>query len=283
MPIGLQGQIASTRQQATAQDKYNYATMKDWRVILRLADDATYLYKSSNPGILSPLKKSDGVIFPYTPQIQVQYSANYDASDVTHSNYKIYQYRSSAVDTVSITCEFTAQDVYEANYLLSVVHFFKSVTKMFYGKDEDPKNGTPPPLCYLYGLGAFQFSKHPIAITGFNYQLPNDVDYIRASATLDGSEDGTGGEGDDESPTNSRTAASGISPGGGPLPPQWGTNGAVPGTVEPTYVPTKMQIQIQAIPIISRMDISSNFSLRDYASGKLLQGKNRGNQGGGIW
>jgi hypothetical protein len=70
------------------------------------------------------------------------------------------------------------------------------------------------------------------------------------------------------------------------MPPEWSLlkgNGNAPGSVEPTYVPTKLQIQIGAIPIVSRRDISQNFSLRDYASGELLKGSQRGDQGGGIW
>ena len=53
---------------------------------------------------------------------------------------------------------------------------------MFYGNDQIPKPGTPPPLCYLSGLGGFQFDDHPLVINSFNYNLPNEVDYIRASS-----------------------------------------------------------------------------------------------------
>ena len=289
MARGLQGAISQTRQQATAQDQYNYAALSDWRVCLSLAPGSSgYMYKSENPGIMAPLAQTDGVIFPYTPQIQVQYAATYDTSEVAHSNYKIFQYKNSSVDSISITGDFTAQDTYEANYMLAVIHFFKSMTKMFYGNDQDPVNGTPPPLCYIYGLGEFQFNKHPIAITSFNYSLPNDVDYIRASVTSNSgdSNDSAANARFSDNPTNLRTASSGISQGGLPMPPQWSLlkgNGNAPGTVEPTYVPTKIQIQIGAIPIVSRRDISQNFSLRDYASGELLKGSQRKDQGGGIW
>lgn len=277
---GLQGELTRTRQQATAQNLYNYASLQDWRVVLSLAPSADYLYKAENPGILKPLQETDGVVFPYTPQVQVQYTANYDDTPIPHSNYKIYQYRGSAVDTVTITGEFTAQDNYEANYLLAVIHFFKSVTKMFYGQDENPRNGTPPPLCYVYGLGEYQFNKHPLAITSFNYTLPTDVDYIRA--TLDA-------QADYRFAVSSFTGQStrrltGVRPGGQPPAPDWtgDRESNSGGTVNPTYVPTKMQIQISAIPIISRLDISSRFSLRDYATGQLLLG-NDVPDGGGIW
>jgi hypothetical protein len=42
-----------------------------------------------------------------------------------------------------------------------------------------------------------------------------------------------------------------------------------------------MQIAIAAVPIVSRNDISNRFSLRDYATGGLLQGSKTGT--GGIW
>lgn len=284
---GLQGEILHTRQQATAQDQYNYNNLRDWRVVLSLAPGSNYLYNSPNPGILKPLTDTDGVVFPYTPQIQVQYTANYDTSDITHSNYKIFQYKNSSVDSVTITGDFTAQDTYEANYVLAVIHFFRSVTKMFYGQDSNPQNGTPPPLCYIFGLGEYQFNKHPIAITGFTYNLPNDVDYIRASndpAADPFTPVSNFTTQNLSNPKNIRLSSSGVEPGAQPPMPQWegsrGSNFAP--TQQPTYVPTKMQIQISAVPIVSRLDISSRFSLKDYATGDLLLGAQSG-RGGGIW
>jgi hypothetical protein len=286
---GLQGQILHTRQQATAQDEYNYASQRDWRVILSLAPGANYLYRAQDPGIMLPLVDTDGVVFPYTPQVQVQYTANYDTSDITHSNYKIFQYKNSYVDSVTITGDFTAQDTYEANYMLAVIHFFRTITKMFYGQDSNPVNGTPPPLCYIFGLGEYQFNKHPIAITGFTYNLPNDVDYIRAdvgsSAVLSrGAQASSFRFQSTSNPSNIRLGSSDVSPGGFKPPPVWeGTReGNSVGSIQPTYVPTKMQIQISAVPIVSRLDIASRFSLKDYATGKLMLGSRNG-KGGGIW
>lgn len=282
---GLTTSLLNTRSQATQQDAANASQKQDWRVRLRLAPSATYLYKvaKGQAGILTPLQETDGIVFPYTPTVAVNYAASYEAADIAHSNYKIYSYKSSSVDNITITCEFTAQDTYEANYLLAVIHFFRSVTKMFYGQDQNPKPGTPPPLCYLTGLGAYQFDNHPIAVTAFNYSLPNDVDYIRAGNP-------TAPSGVNLSPSNSTDNSNSsilkrlqnLVRGGGSAPVNFGTGPASPyGTAEPTYVPTKMQISISAVPIITRNDISNNFSLRDYATGKLLRGSTR--QGGGIW
>ena len=266
---------------ATNQDQNNFIAQEDWRVRLRLAPGATYLYKNKGKeGILKPLADTDGVVFPYTPSIQINYAANYDATELTHSNYKVYQYKSSNVDTITISCDFTAQDTYEANYLLAVIHFFRSVTKMFYGQDQSVKPGTPPPLCFLIGLGEFQFNDHPLAITNFTYSLPSDVDYIRAGAVS-----GLAGVNQQSSirPVNtydvSSTRLQGIKKGGSPTDPEFGSLTGYKTNV--TYVPTRMQIQISAIPMVSRNDVSNTFSLENYGTGNLLRGIQ--NVRGGFW
>ena len=271
---GLTSEKAETQATANAQDATNFQAKEDWRVRLSLSPGANYLYKAKGAeGILLPLVATDGIIFPYTPNITVVYAAHYEPTTLTHSNYKIFQYGSSSVDNVTITAEFTAQDTFEANYLLAVIHFFRSVTKMFYGNDQDPLNGTPPPLCYLSGLGEYQFDAHPLVITSFNYTLPTDVDYVRA------------GVGSAASPTkvNNISASTtrlgpNLTPGGLSSPPAFSSS--TPYT-KPTYVPTKMQIAITAYPVVTRSDISNNFSLTKYATGELLQGTKR--KGGGIW
>jgi hypothetical protein len=272
---GLSELLTNTQAQATKQDTSNFKQLGDWRVRLSLAPGATYLYKDPNVltsnSILLPLAQTDGVIFPYTPAISVSYVADYAPTNVTHSNYTFNSYSNSKVENITIGCDFTAQDTAEATYLLAVIHFFKSVTKMFYGRDNNPKNGTPPPLCYINGLGAFQFDEHPLAITAFNYTLPTDVDYIRAGIP-------TTDPGVNKSPQTTKSNSSStsgerlnnnnLSTGGRSAPPVFSINYS---TREPTYVPTKISLAITAIPIITRNDISNIFSLEKYATGELLR------------
>lgn len=201
--------------------------------------------------------------------------AAYDGQDITHSNYKVFQYKGSSVDSITIGCDFTAQDAFEANYVLAVIHFFKSVTKMFYGQDQNPVNGTPPPLCYLTGMGAYQFDRHPLAITAFNYTLPTDVDYIQADNSAMVAGTNREQTGSNVTPRQGLTlAAGGVQPG-----TKWNTKPT--GSIEPTYVPTKIQLSISAVPIVSRNDISNRFSLTEYGTGTLLRGSK--NNGAGIW
>ncbi len=283
---GLTAKEQNTRAAATQQDAVNFQQQADWRVRLSLAPGATYLYKDpqiyQTQSILLPLLQTNGVIFPYTPAISVSYNASYAATDPTHSNYSIYSYTNSKVSEITIGCDFTAQDTFEANYLLAVIHFFRSATKMFYGQDTNPRNGTPPPLCYLSGLGAFQFDQHPLAIKDFSYTLPTDVDYIRAGIPTTAPGVNKGAETSKNNSPNAaaeRGALAGLGPGGSAIPPIFNVNYS---TKTPTYVPTKIALSITAVPIISRNVISNDFSLKEYATGKLLRGSERP-RGKGIW
>ena len=86
---------------------------------------------SSN--ILFPLYSTNGVIFPYTPSISSGYVADYDPTAFIHSNYGYNAYIRSYPKPISIAAEFTAQTQAEALYLLAVIHFFRSVTKSYFG------------------------------------------------------------------------------------------------------------------------------------------------------
>lgn len=275
----------SAQTKAINQDQLNFAAYPDWRVRLALSPAATYLYKATTPGILQPLKDTDGVIFPYTPAISVNYAANYNPTELVHNNYKVFQYSNSSVDNISLTCDFTAQDTHEANYLLAVIHFFKSMTKMFYGQDQNPQRGTPPPLCYIYGLGAYQFSAQPLAISGFTYSLPNEVDYIYTTGTS-----AAGAPQSSINPTGLAVAqnvrlGAGIAPGGVGAPVNYPST-AVSAGANATYVPTKIQMTISCVPMMSRNAVSNKFSLKDYATGALVNGTRFGlgnYGGGGFW
>ena len=273
------------KQQATIQARYKQPGNQDWRVRLSLGPGAQYLYNATPAGVLKPLAANggtDGVIFPYTPNITTTYSANYEQYDLTHSNYRGIFYKNSRVGDIQLRGTFTAQDTTEANYLLAVIHFFRSVTKMFYGQDE--QRGTPPPICLLNGYGGYQFSDHPVVVSSFNYSLPNDVDYIR---TTNPNNFGLN--------LNNRYNPSGVSlpaggalaglnrllnaiPGGlskGALPQVPAPNtvaGSVTNNVPASYVPTKMEIDVTLIPVQTRSQVSQQFSLKGFANGDLLKG-----------
>ena len=276
--------LQKARDQTSLSQQRKQANDGDWRFKLSLAPNSTYLYKAaaleqldagqvSAAGIMQPLLYTDGVIFPYTPTISTAYRANYTPYDLTHSNYRGYFYQNSAVEEISLTGTFTAQDTTEANYLLAVIHFFRSVTKMFYGAT-DPMRGAPPPVCFLSGLGQYQFNYHPVLVSNFSYILPNDVDYIRAGSVSNNGTNLTDRRDRGIAAPTTTTAVLGRLLG--IKAPQGGmTKPPPPATLQinsPTYVPTKMDISLTLLPIQSRSDISKIFNLQQYASGSLLKG-----------
>jgi hypothetical protein len=265
----------NAQQQASINEDIGQQQNTDWRVRLSLAQGADYLYRDpdiNSSGILWPLRKTNGVIFPYTPTITTEYGANYSNYDLTHSNFRGYFYQSSYVDAVTITAKFTAQDTNEANYLLAVIHFFRSVTKMFYGQDTN--RGVPPPLVFLHGFGEFQFNNAPCVVKSFAYNLPDDVDYIRARTVNQANAVNLVSRRDQSYlPVNSaefinaRLTGSGLPVGGEvyrPAPPNLGTS-------TPTYVPTKIDFTITLLPVQSRAQVSQQFSLKEYANGDLIR------------
>lgn len=264
--------VDKVRQAGAISTAGNLKQQEDWRLRLSLAPTASYLYKDpkcKQGHLLWPLVTTGGVIFPYTPQIQMSYKANYDPSDIAHTNYKQYFYRNSSVEEISINADFTAQDTTEALYLLAVIHFFRSVTKMFYG--QDPLAGTPPPLCYLSGLGRYQFNNHPVVITNFAYNLPNDVDYIRAGSTTQYAGQNVGAYGDKARGYTGimqlgldRLFGNGLKKGGMSTQPDF--NGL--SNSQSNYVPTKISIQLGMLPVVTRYNISTQFTNSKYASGE---------------
>jgi hypothetical protein len=269
---------ANTINQATLNSVYKKEGSADWRVRLQLAPTSDYLYNANPPGILAPLAATNGVIFPYTPQINTAYKANYELYDLVHSNYRGVYYKNSRVDDLSIRGTFTAQDTSEADYLLAVIHFFRSVTKMFYGKDQ--QRGSPPPLVYLSGLGMNQFYGHPCVVSSFTYNLPDQVDYIRAtnynnygtdllSRRTPSQSSGLAGV----SASNNRILNAGLErffPGSKPTPDA--VVASVNNTQLANYVPTKMDIDITLIPVQTRSQVSKQFSLKGFANGDLIKG-----------
>jgi hypothetical protein len=283
-----QAEAETLRQAQALQQLRAKNTNEDWRLRIRLAPNASYLYRAASPGILQPLQGTNGVVFPYTPTISTSYRANYDAYELVHTNYKGYFYKNSAVQEITVNGIFTANSAAEADYMLAVIHFFRSASKMFYGQDSQPVAGTPPPVLYMDGLGVYQFNEHPCLLSAFNYSLPADVDYIRAG----GARNYAGGAVNLAGIRNQQGAASNsplsatlsrltslkntfdnfITPGArANNPVAQNTTNYYGITGQPTYVPTKIDISLTLLPLISRAAQAQSFSLKNYATGQGLR------------
>ena len=280
----------------------------DWRLRISLADSANYFYHAQSPadrGIMSPLFGSttqNGVIFPYTPQVQVTHTANYSQQKFTHSNYPGYYYENSEVNAISITGDFTVQNIIEGQYLMAAITFFRACTKMWFGASQNKSmNGFPPPMVFLNGYGANYLPNVPCVVTSFSHTMPSDCDYIEVPMVVPGSP-GAGGIGGAisqgigglmQNNTNAvKDALTGgvnsvlgstMGPAGAGINGLLGTLtggkfGGSAGGSQATRLPTSSQMTITLQPVYSRTAVS-NFNLDDFAAGRMV---GNGNKGGFI-
>ena len=213
---------------------------KDWRVRLQIPSSSNLgSYFFDNNPLLEPLYSDKGFFFPLTPSMIIQHSANYNPLSQTHSNYPFQAYQNSQVDQMNIIGEFPVQNSEDAKYWVATVNFLRTVTKMFFGKDESFK-GNPPPILHLSGYGDHMFDKTPVIVQSFNIELRGGIDYI---STRQGPV------------TVEETAAT-------------EDIGFDVENVPSTWAPTLSTISVGVVPIYSRESLKT-FSLKDFARGTL--------------
>jgi len=153
---------------------------KDWRVRLQVPEGPlTQFFDFDKNPLLQPLAGSRGIFWPLTPSMVIQHSANYNAMDMTHSNFPHQAYQNSQVDSLNIIGEFPVQNSEDAKHWVATVNFLRTATKMFFGKDDGTGlKGNPPPILHLYGYGDHMFNKIPVVLNSFNVELRAGIDYI---------------------------------------------------------------------------------------------------------
>jgi len=161
--------------------------MKDIRakISIPLGSDILKLKDGSINPILLPLKRFHGIIFPYSPTINISHQVDYGEYDMTHTNYPIHYYTRSRPPAIQIAGQLTAQSASEGNYMIACLHFLRIVTKMHFGMN-DPKRGTPPPVLNFSAYGDLMFNMVPVMVRSFAYDLPQDVDYIDIKSETSG-------------------------------------------------------------------------------------------------
>ncbi len=146
----------------------------DWRVSLSVPQ----AIESSN--LFAPFKGSNGkLVFPFTPTILFGNTASYSQIHPTHVNYPYNAYENSQVDAITITGEFYSESTADANYWIAVLHYLRTMTKMFYG--DGAHSGNPPLVARLNGYGRHVLNNIPVLVSNFTTDLPAEVDYIKVS------------------------------------------------------------------------------------------------------
>jgi hypothetical protein len=157
----------------------------DTRARLALSPRAgPILYRDPKNDLLSPLTETDGIVWPYTPNINVSFSAAYTGNQTIHNNYQSQSYGQSTVEQITCVGQFTANTPREAAYVLSVLHFLKSATKSFFGQDTN--RGTPPPVLRFSAHGPYMFNSVPVVIANTSQDFEGSIDYINADIASGG-------------------------------------------------------------------------------------------------
>lgn len=151
----------------------------DTRVRLRAqpgrADD---VYGASDPeNIMSILHETGGMLFPYTPTISVEQSVDYKTIDLVHANGDINAYSRTPSVSLNVTGKFTVQNQREGEYMIAVIHFLRTVSKMHFG-ESDPNAGLPPPVLYFHGYGPYMFNGLKVILKSHSFSLDDTVDYV---------------------------------------------------------------------------------------------------------
>ena len=216
---------------------------KDWRVRLQIPNLAEALHESIlvNNKLMEPLLPSRGIFWPLTPAVVIQHSANYNPLAQTHSNYPFQAYQNSQVDSLNVIGEFPVQNSEDAKHWVATVNFLRTVTKMYFGKDDQPLKGNPPPILHLSGYGDHVFNKVPVIVNTFNVELRPGIDYISTKQTQ-------------------------IGYGAGRVDPTLAA--AVEAGTSQSWAPTLSNISVLVTPVYSR-DSVGKFSLSEFARGKL--------------
>jgi len=152
---------------------------QDWRV--RLSLPADYQRMTGQDDLLAPLLDTAGLVFPTNPTVLVSHEANYNSLHPVHTNYPFWAYQNSAIGQITITANFPVQNSLEARYWIACIHYLRTVTKMNYGRG--PGAGEPPPVVKFSGYGDYVFKNVPVVVTSFQFDMPQDVDYISTGFT----------------------------------------------------------------------------------------------------
>ena len=158
----------------------------DWRARLRPKKGGESLfYQKTTKGdsgdyLLKPIEESGGMVWQYTPNIMMQGQSNYNQAHYQGMNYQIPTFQNSTPPILPVAADFTANDIYEARYLLAIFAFLRICGKGTFGDSAVAAGnyGRPPPVLLFEYMGDHMFNKVPVIVTSYNIQLMEEVDYV---------------------------------------------------------------------------------------------------------
>jgi hypothetical protein len=184
-------------------------TSPDHRIRLSAyPNQETQIYGDNNrtANILSPLHETNGLMFPYTPTIQVSQDTSWASSDLQQSNYDILSYQKSSSANISLSAKFTLQNQREGEYMMAAIHFLRTVSKTYFGekssdvfsktdelnattsaasiKRKTGSSGLPPPVLIFSGYGDLMFNNVRCVVKSHSWSFDENVDMIKVKLPI---------------------------------------------------------------------------------------------------
>lgn len=239
--------------------------MIDRRVRLRPKSAAeNYVYgdngtPQATPSLLSFLRSTNGMVWNYTPIISEQRNINYESEQPVHTNSGYNNYKNTSNTIITIQGEFRASTPMEAMYLLTCMHFLRSVSLMDFGRQAATSQnpdfavvGAPPPILLLSGYGRYIYNDIPVILKSYAFNYANDVSYVQVP--VDSSIDGY-----DYSDAATRTYFENL------------RNTGVVNPENEVWVPEKMSITIQLEQQPTPDFMTKQFNLNAFKRGSMLR------------
>lgn len=129
--------------------------------------------------LLSIMYETNGFLFPFTPNIEWNQAVEYTPTSLVHSNQDYHSYKNTPSTALTVSGDLVIQNYRDARYMLAVIHFLRTVSKMYFGKPRsDYPAGMPPPILTLSGYGNYMFNELPVIVKSHSFTLGKDVDYV---------------------------------------------------------------------------------------------------------
>jgi hypothetical protein len=128
--------------------------------------------------LLSPLVITNGVLFPYSPQIAFQQDVEYNQTDMIQTNMTYEVYKRTPSVTITIAGKFTIQNQTEGQYAMAAIHFFRVASKMYFGTLAGANAGLPPPILLLNGYGTYMFNNLNCILKSHSWNYDEAIDTV---------------------------------------------------------------------------------------------------------
>jgi hypothetical protein len=178
------------------------------------------------------------ITWPATPKITQGIQVNYQTWELQHTNYQPSAFGNRATPEIVVSGPWFSRDSAEAQATLEAIHNLRTATMMYYGRN-DAKRGTPPPIGRFTAYGLY--NKVPVVVKSFQYDFPNDVDYVTAGG-----------------PTQSGGNQSG------------NAQAAAASANDAQAVPVLFDMSVTLIVQMNPIEVVKSFELEKFKSGSLL-------------